>query len=165
MPHTGRDARVTSATVDVPKKAKAFGGKIRRKPNLKGAQASTRARRARRQSGSQNLADAVHQGGGNEGCGIPKGPQDVTHPAYGTFWKVANSIAEVKYEGASRVENTRRTFIFSFRKALSGASRRQNFESAPFKCIEGATPNTAENRALSLFPSVNEIGEAKERVK
>ena len=58
--------------VDVPKKAKAFGGKIRRKPNQKGAKASTRVILNAPPKRMPEPREVVQTGRWNEEPGNPK---------------------------------------------------------------------------------------------
>ena len=74
--------------------------------------------------GSQNLAQAVHHGGGTRSRRIPKGSRYVTQQRKVAFLERPLIFDRVKYDGASRGNHAAYFPIHVLSRVLSGASRK-----------------------------------------
>ena len=82
--------------------------------------------------GGQNLAQAVHRGGGTRSRRVPKGLRQRYATAYSSFLEAGNFQMLKRNTMVRCVVEPCGVLSYScFSKALTGASRRQNLESAP----------------------------------
>ena len=86
--------------------------------------------------------------GNPRSCGNASDARSTYATAYDAFWKAANSpSSKAKYEVALRGNPRGVLSIHVLLQALSGASRRQDFESAPhFFCLFGSALSAITKR-------------------